>query len=151
MRLLQPLDIATFSPLKLGWKTAILEWHRQNSYKILNKEWFSPVLDGACDLYPWNPENTDFKMSLKNLARNAPSRNPSMTISYKTFEETVGSKLSTELKVREEKNEAEPALMRRIDALEETSSEELELLGSNGLKMHNQEVYISYKEKPTSL
>ena len=30
-RLLQPLDLATVRPLKMGWKTAVLEWHRQNS------------------------------------------------------------------------------------------------------------------------
>jgi hypothetical protein len=33
--LLEPLDAATFRPLKLGCKTAVLEWHRQNSDKIL--------------------------------------------------------------------------------------------------------------------
>jgi hypothetical protein len=33
--------------MKLGWKSADLERHRQNPDKILNKEWFVPVLDGA--------------------------------------------------------------------------------------------------------
>jgi hypothetical protein len=50
-RLLQELDVATFRPLKLGWKTSVLEWHRQNSDKILNKEWFAPVLGGALKKY----------------------------------------------------------------------------------------------------
>jgi hypothetical protein len=74
--LLQQLDVATFRPLSLGWKMSVLEWHRQNSDKILNKEWFAPVLDGAlkkysvecsailrfrtCGLYLWDPDNTNF-------------------------------------------------------------------------------------------
>jgi len=36
------------------------------------------------------------------------------------------------------KNKAEPALKRWIDALEDTSSEELELPGSNSVIMQNQ-------------
>jgi hypothetical protein len=30
-RLIQQVDVATFRPLILGLKTAVLEWHRQNS------------------------------------------------------------------------------------------------------------------------
>jgi len=56
------------------------------------------------------------------------------------FEETVGSHYVTEIKVSEGKNEAEPALKRRIDAFEESSSVELELLGSNSVIMQNQEI-----------
>jgi len=76
VRLLQPADVATFNPQKLGWKTAVLDWHRQNSYKILNREWFAPVLDGACDLCPWNPENTDFKMSWKKSSQKCTIQKP---------------------------------------------------------------------------
>jgi len=43
----QSLDAAIIRPMKLGWKSADLERHRQNPDKILNKEWFVPVLDGA--------------------------------------------------------------------------------------------------------
>jgi hypothetical protein len=50
-RLLQQLDVATFMPLKLGWKMSVLEWHRLSSDKMLNKEWFAPVLDGALKKY----------------------------------------------------------------------------------------------------
>jgi hypothetical protein len=46
-RLLQALDIANFRPLNLGWKSSLLEWQRQHSDKILNKEWFAFVLDTA--------------------------------------------------------------------------------------------------------
>jgi hypothetical protein len=35
----------------MGWKTAWQEWHEQSPDKILNKEWFSPVLDGALKKY----------------------------------------------------------------------------------------------------
>jgi hypothetical protein len=38
------------------------------------------------------------------------------------------------------KNEAEPALKRRIDAPEETSSVELELPGSNSVIVQNQKI-----------
>jgi hypothetical protein len=47
------------------------------------------------------------------------------------FKELVASQLITELKIREGKNEAESALKRLMAALEETSSEEPELPGSN--------------------
>ena len=56
------------------------------------------------------------------------------------FEETVGGHYVTEIKISEWKNEAEPALKRRIDAFEETSSVELALLGSNSIIMQNQEI-----------
>jgi hypothetical protein len=47
------------------------------------------------------------------------------------FKELVASQLITELTIKEGKNEAESALKRLMDALEETSSEEPELPGSN--------------------
>ena len=69
-RLLQPLDIASFRPLKTAWKKAVLEWYRENRDLVLNKEWFAPVLTKAlqmysleqsaihgfcvCGLFPWN-------------------------------------------------------------------------------------------------
>ena len=40
-------------------------------------------------------------------------------------------------------------LKRQIDALEETSSEELELPGSNSVIMQNQEILVRNKEKQT--
>jgi len=108
--LLHPLEVATSWPLKLGWKTAGLDWHRHNSNKILNREWFSPFLDGAvqkyslacsavcdfraCGLYSWNPENTDLLECLggeKKLSISGPSRNPSRTSTCDMFVETVGS------------------------------------------------------------
>jgi hypothetical protein len=46
-RPLQQLDVATSRSRKLGWQTSVPEWHRKISDKILNKEWFAPVLDGA--------------------------------------------------------------------------------------------------------
>jgi hypothetical protein len=45
------MNVATFKPLKMGWKRAVQDWHKQNPAKILNKEWFSPVLDGALKKY----------------------------------------------------------------------------------------------------
>jgi len=47
----QTLDVTTFRPLKLGWKTTILEWHRQTFYKILHKELFFPFLERALKKY----------------------------------------------------------------------------------------------------
>jgi len=37
-RLLQTLKVAAFRPLKLDWKRTVLDWHRENYDKILNKE-----------------------------------------------------------------------------------------------------------------
>jgi len=56
------------------------------------------------------------------------------------FEETVRSHYITEIKISEGENEAEPALKRRIDAPEETSSVELELPGSNSVIVQNQKI-----------
>jgi hypothetical protein len=36
--LLQTLEVAAFRPLKLDWKRAVLDRHRENYDKILNKE-----------------------------------------------------------------------------------------------------------------
>jgi hypothetical protein len=52
----------------------------------------------------------------------------------------VGSHCITEINISEGKNEAEPALKRQIDALEETSSVELELPGSDRVIMQNQKI-----------
>jgi hypothetical protein len=70
------LEVAAFIPLKLDWERAVLDWHRENYDKLLNKEKFTLVLDGAlkkcyadcsaiqssraCGSYQWNPENTGF-------------------------------------------------------------------------------------------
>jgi len=56
------------------------------------------------------------------------------------FEEIVGSQHITKIRMSKMNNEAEPALQRRIDAFEETSSAELELSGSNSVIMENQEI-----------
>jgi hypothetical protein len=71
------------------------------------------------------------KISWKKLTRNATSRSNCKNTRYKMFKELVASQLITELKIREEQNEAESALKRLMDALKETSSEELKLAGSN--------------------
>jgi hypothetical protein len=39
-------------------------------------------------------------MSQKKLTGNAPSRNPSTTITYKMYEEVLGSRLITEFNIR---------------------------------------------------
>jgi len=49
--LLEPLDAATFRPLKLVCKTAVLEWHNQNLDKILIKELYFHFLDRALENY----------------------------------------------------------------------------------------------------
>jgi hypothetical protein len=119
-RLLQQLDVATFRPLTLGWKTSVPEWHRKNSDKILNKEWFAPVLHGVlkkysldcpavlgfqvCDLYPWDSEDTDFSKCLGGKT------NQKCTIqkllqkhSIQNVKELVANQVLTELKIREGK------------------------------------------------
>ena len=49
------------------------------------------------------------------------------------------------------KNKAESVLKREIDALELTSSEELELPGSNSVIMQNKEILVRNKEKRTNI
>jgi hypothetical protein len=58
-------------------------------------------------------------MSWKKLNRHAPSTNPSKTITYRTFQGTVGSRLITEPTISAGKNEAELALKGMIDTSEE--------------------------------
>jgi hypothetical protein len=63
------------------------------------------------------------------------------------FEEIVGNQHTTEINISKIKSVAEPALKRWIDAFEQTSSVELELPGSNGIIMQNQEIWIRNKGK----
>ncbi|XP_055707130.1 uncharacterized protein LOC129804093 isoform X1 [Phlebotomus papatasi] len=70
--LLQPLDLAFFNPLKEAYKTAILQWRRNNPYQILKRDRIAPVVKSALDsmhnikdiiqkgftesgIYPWKP------------------------------------------------------------------------------------------------
>jgi len=63
------LNVAVFRLLKLGWTTAILEWHRQNPGEIVSLlswieleetiECSAINCDQTCGFCPWNPENTD--------------------------------------------------------------------------------------------
>jgi hypothetical protein len=71
------------------------------------------------------------KMSWKKLTGNTQSRSCCKNTTHKMFKELVVSQLITELKIREGKIEAKSALKRLIDILEETSSGEAELPGSN--------------------
>ena len=34
VRLIQSMNVAAFKPLKVGWKTAVQDWHKQNPDKI---------------------------------------------------------------------------------------------------------------------
>jgi hypothetical protein len=52
-------------------------------------------------------------MFWKRVTRNAPSRDPSKTIRNKMFEETVGSQLISELKIK--KNEAGRTCTQEMD------------------------------------
>lgn len=47
VRLFHPLNVATFKPLQMGWKTAVLDWHKHNPNKMFKKELFTPVLHVA--------------------------------------------------------------------------------------------------------
>ena len=43
-RILQPVDIAAFKPMKNGQKKAVLEWRQSHPLETLTKEHFAPVL-----------------------------------------------------------------------------------------------------------
>ena len=123
-------SIATrlLQPLKLGWTTAVLEWHGKSLTNYLTRNgsllsWmvFEPV---AC-IHGMQKQLSSQNILGKKLPRNASSTHPGKTETNKMFQETLGRQL---IRVEEkEKNEAESVLKRLI----ETSWEELELQGSN--------------------
>jgi hypothetical protein len=104
-RLFQPQDVTTFRPQKMGWKIAVIEWHRQKSDKLYTENSLTFFLGGALkkyDLecsatqdfrvsgfYPCDPENKDFSKCFGKKNSSTPSVNPILVITYKMFEEIV--------------------------------------------------------------
>lgn len=79
-RILQPADVSAFRPLKSGWKKGLSEWRNKNPHSSVTKKDFAPILDAvlkttvksttlingfkACGLFPWNPDQIDYKKCL---------------------------------------------------------------------------------------
>jgi hypothetical protein len=117
-RLLKQLAVPTFRSLKLGWKTSVPEWHRKHSDKILNKDWFPPILDGALKKYSgiaqlyWGFEpvacthgiqkmHTSQNVLGEKTNQECTIQKPLQNTTHKMFKELVTSQLITELKIRE--------------------------------------------------
>lgn len=112
-RLFHPLDVTTFRLQEMGWKIAVIDWHRQKSDKLYTKNSLTFVLDGALkkyDLersatrdfrvsgfYPFDPENNDFWKFFGKKNSSTPYVNPILVITYKMFKEIVWSQLITQL------------------------------------------------------
>lgn len=74
--ILQPLDVAVFRPLKLGWQKTVHAWKMQNLYQHLTKYNFAPLLERTikeylkkndliqgfrlCGLHPFNENAVDY-------------------------------------------------------------------------------------------
>ncbi|XP_058448750.1 uncharacterized protein LOC131428720 [Malaya genurostris] len=80
-RILQPLDVAVFKPMKSSWLKVVDDWKCLNPNKYLKTENFAPLLAKAiksveskiiqngfkaCGLYPFNENNIDYSKCLAN-------------------------------------------------------------------------------------
>ncbi|XP_058450305.1 LOW QUALITY PROTEIN: tigger transposable element-derived protein 6-like [Malaya genurostris] len=80
-RILQPLDVAVFKPMKGSWLKVVDDWKCLNPNKYLKTENFAPLLAKAiksveskiiqngfkaCGLYPFNENNIDYSKCLAN-------------------------------------------------------------------------------------
>ena len=85
-RILQPVDVAVFRPVKMFWRKAVRDWHTKHPGEVLNKVTFAPILREvidfaakpetlvkgfqACGLYPLNANAVDYTKCLgKNTTR----------------------------------------------------------------------------------
>jgi hypothetical protein len=117
-RILQPVDVAVFCPVKMFWWKAVRDWHAKHPGEILNKVTFAPLLrevinfaakpetlvEGfqACGLYPLNANAVAFTKCLgknttqptnEKIGRQDPStvqRNEDASMDYATFVNIVG-------------------------------------------------------------
>jgi len=66
-RILQPVDVAVFRPVKMYWRKAVRSWHAKHPGEVLNKATFAPLLrvvidfaaktSNTCHRFPgmWSP------------------------------------------------------------------------------------------------
>lgn len=121
-RIMQPADVAAFKPLKNAWKSAILEFKRNNPDKIVNKENFGNILQTAmnkglktetirngfkaCGLYPWNsaaPDYTKCTGKKKTVPENKMHVDTSEGyLTEREFKEIVGDKHTVLVEFQEE-------------------------------------------------
>lgn len=82
--IMQPADVSVFKPLKTEWKKTVREWQMEpeNNNKIVSKSTFPTLLEMVltkmdlvdtikngfrkCGLYPFNPDNVDYKKCVRN-------------------------------------------------------------------------------------
>lgn len=118
-RILQPADVSTFKPLKIGWRKAVLEWRRLNPYTKLGKEHFAPILRivldtlnsevirkgfEACGLCPWDSNRIDFtkclghsKTAIINDVNVEQNSDTKRTMTFEDFSSVVGENKLLEL------------------------------------------------------
>jgi hypothetical protein len=75
-RIMHPVDVAVFHPVKTYWRKAVREWHAKHPGKVLNKVKFAPLMREvinfaakletlvkgfqACGLHPLNANSVDY-------------------------------------------------------------------------------------------
>jgi len=168
-RILQPADVAAFRPLKGGWKKGVFEWRNENPHCAITKKDFAPILQKvinktirpeilmngfkACGLYPWNPDQIDFRKCLgkkeltsteKNIINNTADYN---NLEYHNFTDIVGSEIMEKLNniqdVIEKENHPEEfyVLYRLYEKLKKcTKNDDVE---KNSISMLDNSDYIS--------
>lgn len=108
-RILQPLDVAVFKPLKQSWLRAVDDWKMENPNNHLKTENFAPMLQRsmlaldnsiiksgfkACGLYPFDANAVDYT---KCLGRKATSSNDvSVSLESKQTHDTNEPKQTSE-------------------------------------------------------
>ncbi|XP_022177727.1 uncharacterized protein LOC111038801 [Myzus persicae] len=156
-RILQPADVSAFRPLKSGWKKGLSEWRNKNPHSSVTKKDFAPILDAvlkttvksstpingfkACGLFPWNPDEIDYKKCLEfsdiigietlekfnNIENIVETENQSeeFFILYRIYEQLKGNQQNSEvdLELEKEKSNADQS----NSAIVTTSSSEVEL------------------------
>lgn len=169
-RILQPADVAAFRPLKGGWKKGVFEWRNENPHCAITKKDFAPILDKvinktirpdilmngfkACGLFPWNPDQIDFRKCLgKNKQLTVTEKNMVIdsidynNLEYNQFTEIVGSEIIEKFNniqnVIEKENHAEEfyILYRLYEKLKKcTKNDDVE---KNASSIFNNSDYIS--------
>lgn len=104
-RILQPLDVAVFKPLKTAWLKVVDDWKLTNPKQHIKTENFSALLqkamesvDGriirngfqACGLYPFDADNVDYTKCLAHTRSN-PEQNGSQMENDNEFHDVAVS------------------------------------------------------------
>jgi hypothetical protein len=91
-------------------------------------------------LYQWNPENTGFLKFLGKPNHKNTIQKPYHGHNIQSVRRNFGKLTHNRAQDKRRKNEVQPVSKRQIGVLARTSSDKLELPGSNSVIVQNQEI-----------